>query len=148
MKVPAKIVELGRAVEIVTVDGDTWEFPKNGKFVLATTPAGKGKLFIVPTTSAKRSKSLNKKGRKLRERFTGKDASASGKVIRVTEKKLTFLGRCKTVVYESDKYGRTKKEYYHPFKNPPRIYTDSKTSPRTLVISGSKIRVTERGILG
>jgi len=145
--IPSILVELGRAVEIQTANGDIWEFPKSGRFVLTTNPEGKGKLFIFSATSNKPISKTSEKAEKLRRSFTGK-MDIKTRIVDVSEKKLIRFGVCKAVVYESDKYGRTLKEYIHDFKTAPVLNVDSIYEPRIVVISGSKIRVTERGITG
>jgi len=147
MVLPGILVELGRAVEFITVSGDTWEFPKNGHFVLASPTSGRGRLYIFSANFRRKTKKLNSRGQGLRSKFTGKPTDEN-KIVSVAEPKLYTLGRCKSVAYESDKYGRTLKLYEHKFGYPPIVRVDSKNTPRLVVISSGKIRITERGVLG
>jgi hypothetical protein len=58
------------------------------------------------------------------------------------------IGRALHIVYRSKKFGGKYKNYIHQFDNPPVVWADKTTNPKTLVIQGGKIRVTRNGIEG
>lgn len=143
MKIPAKIVELGKAIEI-KVDGEEWTFPRG--FSLATT--GKGKhLWIIYTVGAKRVKAPSGKEKWKREQFSGKFADVA-KIVRLSERKNKRWGKVDHIVYRSDKFGRKEHDYIHHFDSKPTAYVDNPYEPRFVFIKAPKLRVTARGILG
>lgn len=146
MAIPTVMIELGRPIEMALDNGDEYEFPKNGKFILACPKNGKGKLFIFMAWGQKTDR-RDKKAQLLYRRFNGKSPNGA-KTVDVTERKLIYLGRCVDITYESDKYGRTKKLYIHDFHKMPTVRVDSVKKPRFLVLSGDSIKITSRGILG
>lgn len=83
------------------------------------------------------------------EKFADRHASVWSK-ISIPNFKLKRFGKVISLSYYSNKWGR-KDRYIHTFKNQPlaRInYTSNGINPPIIMVSGSKIQITKRGIEG
>jgi len=144
IRLPRRVVSLGRCVEIQFTDGRVWS-TRRRRIDLCSTESGKTLwvLGVGKETEAKIPKS------RLYERFTGYYVSGV-KQARVREpNRLYSFGRVQAIVYASDKWGGKKMvEYIHHFRSHPTAYSDSALSPSFVKISGGKIRVSNAGIMG
>jgi len=83
------------------------------------------------------------------EKFADRHASDWSK-ISLPNFKLKKFGKVISISYYSNKWGR-KDRYIHKFKNQPlaRInYTSNGYNPPIIMVSGSKVKITKRGIEG
>lgn len=147
-KLPTQMVYLGRAVEL---DGDDWKWTwsKRDNYALCSNPAGT-QLFIIPKlkfgadTYPKQRKG---RGAKLSRLFKARGVESVARV-KPPATKFSKAGRAIHVVYESDKWDRRPTQYIHTFDTPPIVYASNPKKPKALIITGGKIRVTARGIVG
>lgn len=144
IRLPRRVVRLGRCVEIHFVDGPVWK-PKSRAVDLCCSESGKT-LWILRVSRERKIKSDFPS--KLYERFTGYYVSGV-KIAKVNDKsRLTPSGKVDAVVYESDKWDNKKREYIHKFRNKPTAYSDNIQKPSFVKISGGNIRVKAAGITG
>jgi len=66
----------------------------------------------------------------------------------VTEKNIYRIGRLKSITYESDKWTGKKTLYKHDFKKMPIVKSDDGNNPTAFEITGGKIVIGKRGIMG
>lgn len=156
LKLPPVLATLGRAVE-VKGQHVHFSFPAKDNVVLLAAPNGKT-LYCIQiekkaTTGAEfldiweKHKTEAEKGAALYEKWNDFEVQ-SGSVIKKPRGFLWQVDRCHMIVYESDKWSGKKHKYIHEFKHPPLMWVNKKTAPTVLVLSGGKIRTTERGITG
>lgn len=156
LKIPKVLVNLGRAIE-VKGEHIHFYFSKKDHVDLFSTPDGKT-LFCIKIRNKKFTKNqfeeIWKKyetkaneGVKLYEKWNDFE-SKSGTMIDSPRGFLFQIDRCKSIVYESDKWGNKKNKYIHEFKKPPLMWVNKKTAPSVLKLSGGAIRTTARGITG
>lgn len=144
MRIPAKLVELGDALELIMSDGTIWEFPRG--FSLCSTINGR-ELWIVYARGSKTTKKTSVAGESLRGLFTGWEADKN-RVLNVKSTTGVSLGKVHGVAYRSDKWDGKKRGYIHDFRRHPSATADSSSSPRLVRISGGNIRVKSVGITG
>lgn len=143
--IPSTLVELGRAVELECGEY-RWRWSKKDDFILCSSESGT-KLFIFarPKSVVERGTFDPDKAKSLYQTFNRRedDQYLAGRI--PTPRR--SIGRAKSVVYSSDKFGR-RYEYIHHFKSPPILWVDNAKTPRIVALTGGKIRVTQRGIEG
>lgn len=143
VRLPRKVVDLGRCVEIEWDDGTLW---KPGKPSAHLCCSESGRTLWVLTVSRENTR-VQPESRLYRE-FTGFYASGV-RTAKVREpRRLTYSRRVKSVVYESRKWTNKKTQYVHTFRARPRAYCDRIEDPSFIKISGGKIRVKSVGITG
>jgi hypothetical protein len=146
IRLPRRVVDLGRCVEIEFSDGRIWKTKKR-RIHLCSSESGRT-LWVLPVSKEKAT-SIPK--HRLYEDFTGYYVSGVRTAFGGNEKhptKLISLGRVKSIVYESSKWDGRKREYIHTFRSKPIARTDNPDKPLLVKISGGKIRVKARGIEG
>jgi hypothetical protein len=74
--------------------------------------------------------------------------SHTTKARRYKDGKLNATGKANHIIYQSDKWRDKNTRYIHKFKSRPSIYLDNPRRPKVIIIKGTKIRVTARGIEG
>jgi hypothetical protein len=143
VRLPRKVVDLGRCVEIEWDDGTLWS-PRKASIHLCCSESGRT-LWVLPVS---KESTRSKPESKLYRRFTGFYTSGV-RTARVREpSKLQYSKRVKAVVYESDKWTGKRTQYIHTFRSRPRAYCDRLADPSFIKISGGKIRVKSVGITG
>lgn len=155
---PTTGVLLGRAVELGFTNDKAFKWRSGA--LLITNAAG-DRLWIIIGTKLKRStKAINDYAK--RYSITESEVKKAGQrytkwsefepeqlsVARVSGRKLKIIGKAQYIVYESDKWEDKKHKYCHTFKVPPMVRADNKTNPGLIAISGGKLRVQPRGIIG
>jgi hypothetical protein len=144
MRLPAKLVELGEALELIMVDGTVWEFPKG--FLLCSTISGR-ELWVLYPTGARPTKKTSQAGENLRGTFTGW-AADKNRSLKLSNPRGVGLGKVKALAYRSDKWDGKSRGYIHNFRKYPTATANSNTAPRILRISGGNIHVRDVGITG
>lgn len=147
-RVPSMLADLADCVSIELEHKGEMRFAKsNGSFALCTTKSGT-ELWIVARKGSKRVQADDEKIENLYERFTGFEADPVGKLVLIPEVRLSRFDRAMAIVYRSDKFGRTKKDYIHSFNAYPTVSVDRPNKPRIVALRGGRIRVTAEGIKG
>ena len=144
IRLPRRVVNLGRCVEIHFDDGTIWK-PKSRKVDLCCSESGKT-LWVLPVSTEKKVR--YPRPCKLYERFHGYLVSGVKTANVEDEGRLSRSGQVEAVVYESDKWDNKKREYIHTFRHKPRAYADNIDNPSFVKISGGKFRVKPEGIVG
>jgi hypothetical protein len=143
VRLPRKVIDLGRCVEIEWEDGTSW-LPRKASIHLCCSESGRT-LWVLPVS---RENTRTKPESKLYKRFTGFYTSGV-RTARVREpSKLQYSKPVKAIVYESDKWSGKKTQYIHTFRSRPRAYCDRLSDPSFIKISGGKIRIRSVGITG
>ena len=146
IRLPRRVIDLGRCVEIQFSDGRVWNTKKR-RIHLCCSESGKT-LWVFPVSKEKKTKVPSNR---LYEDFTGYYVSgirtAFGGRER-TPKRLVDLGKVKAIIYESSKWDRKKREYIHKFRTHPIAKTDDSNNPLLIKISGGRFRVKPEGITG
>jgi len=143
VRLPRKVIDLGRCVEIEWDDGTSW-LPRKASIHLCCSESGRT-LWVLPVS---RENTRTKPESKLYKRFTGFYTSGV-RTARVREpSKLRYSKPVKAIVYESDKWSGKKTQYIHTFRSRPRAYCDRLSDPSFIKISGGKIRIRSVGITG
>jgi hypothetical protein len=146
IRLPRRVIDLGRCVEIHFSDGRTWSTGKR-RIHLCSSESGKT-LWVLPVSQEKKTRIPQSK---LYEDYTGYYVSGIRTAFGGREKlpkRLINLGKVKAVVYESSKWDGKKREYIHTFRKFPVAKTDNADKPLLLKISGGRIRVKPEGITG
>lgn len=146
IRLPRRVIDLGRCVEIHFVDGRIWNTKKR-RIHLCSSESGKT-LWVLPVSKEKASRVPHNR---LYEDFTGYYVSGIRTAFGGREKhptKLISIGRVKAVVYESGKWDGKRREYIHHFRRKPTARTDNTDNPLLIKISGGNIRVKPEGITG
>lgn len=143
VRLPRKVVDLGRCVEIEWEDGTLWS-PRKASIHLCCSESGRT-LWVLSVS--KESTRLTPKS-KLYRQFTGFYESGVRTAAVREPSTLTYSRRVAAVVYESDKKTGRKTHYIHTFRSRPRAYCDRLSDPSFIKISGGKIRVKSVGITG
>ena len=127
--IPAVLVVLGRAVELEGSDF-SWSWTKKDKMILSSNTRG-SRLYITPapTRDVKISKpdKAIKKAKQLYRTFSPKGHNYSAAVGKASES-LQKRGWVASIVYESDKFGKTEL-YVHDFETLPRAWANKITKP-------------------
>lgn len=143
VRIPRRVVSLGRCVELIFVDGTTW---KPRRYTTHLCSSESGKTLWILTVSKENTKVVPES--KLYQQFTGYVVSGA-RIANVREpSSLSRSRQVKSIVYESDKWDNKKREYIHTFRTKPRAYTDNIGNPSFVKISGGRIRVKPEGITG
>lgn len=151
--------ELGIALQLVIEDRDrviTFDFlrAKKDQVLLCSNGSGTA-LFLfyaqertIPTvqTLDKHQNALNKAS-KLYERWSDLELDTINSY-GVRDKKLINAGRVISITYRSDKWTGNNTDYIHTFKKPPIVKMDDLDEPEFIQISGGKLKVQPRGIVG
>lgn len=153
IKLPKVLIFLGYVNEIKG-ENVHYYFPEKSKVLLATDSGGK-RLFAIGKVKKKQIKEeIGEKyekqlstGVKIFQKWHDFDPSQVEK-ISVSPGFLFRVDRCSAIVYTSDKWEGKKNKYLHEFKTRPLMKANNKTKPSLLVLTGGKIRVTEKGITG
>jgi hypothetical protein len=154
MTIPAVLTELG-VVLSVTYETDneaiTFDFPKTGKMRMVMACDGKGKnLFCMrqrhPTSKAPKETAALRKAVNRYELWSGYIVDST-RALKVSEKRFKPVGRITQIVYRSDKWDGWH-DYVHAFENKTNLSMDNDDDPILMKISGSKLRITARGIEG
>lgn len=160
MTIPAILSELGYVLSVTYEIGDqsiTFSFPKRGKLrmILACDSAGKNIYCIRAKTAGskkpKNTKALSDAARRYRV-WSGYDPD-SYRSLKVTQRPLKKAGTITEIVYSSDKLAYSSDngkvhEYVHKFDHKTTLKADNQEDPALMHISGSRLRVTKRGIEG
>ena len=158
-KLPAVVTVLGDAVEIrARLNDGTDRLYRFGsgnrrRAFLCSNPSGR-RLYVlpvkpVPASRLKKRPITNeiKRAARMYEKWSDFEADR-GSLIDVPKKRLNKVGRVTHVVYRSDKWDGRANDYIHSFDAPPILWADRKAKPDVLALTGGKIRVTQRGIVG
>lgn len=146
IRLPRRVIDLGRIVELRFVDGRVWN-SKRRRIHLCCSESGKT-LWVLPV-SRERASSIPR--HRLYEDFTGYYVSGIRTAFGGRERhptRLINLGKVKSVVYESSKWDNRRREYIHTFRSKPIARTDNAENPLLIKISGGRIRVKPEGITG
>lgn len=156
IKIPNYTARLGLAVSLEVETKNeiiSFTFKKTGKnrFLLLTNGPGK-KLWAI---QAKKGKSVvrpsnfpaMKAAVKTYEKWAQFKAQNT-KPFLVTEKSIHRIGYLKSITYESDKWNGKKTLYKHDFKTMPIVKSDDDNNPTAFEITGGKIVIGKRGIMG
>jgi len=153
MLIPSQLVELAIAIEL---DSSTWEWTwtQKDKMRLYSDPTGK-KLILLSGSllchDLKWSKSEKTKGiakaKGLYARFQGFHSSST-KAYGIKDVKFKKVGTANFIIYDSDKWENVMNRYIHTFKGKPNVWVDNPKKPQAIILSGGKLRVTARGIVG
>lgn len=143
VRLPRRVIGLGRCVEIRFQDGRTW---KTGSRMVWLCSSESGKtLWVLPVSKEDHSRISNSA---LYKAFHGWEAHGV-RISKLREpKSLKSFGKVKAVVYASRKWGGKNHSYIHTFRTKPTAYSNSAASPTLIKISGGKIRVKPEGITG
>lgn len=141
VRLPRRIVMLGRCVEIQFVNGDIWK-PRKKRTDLCASESGKT-LWIVEVSRENKSQTPKSD---LYEAFHGYYVGGVKTAYVGEPSKLKRSQKVDAIVYESDKWDGRKREYIHKFKKKPYAYTDNLKKPSFVKISGVKIK--SEGITG
>lgn len=160
-RIPNTTVALGRALELVTVDGNevtTWD-EVDGWHMLTTPNAeeltpGRSRLFLVPGEfDQKRAANPDTAAGRTYAKWHDRDADFVGDLDDLPEGFDVPLGRALRVDYSSDKWNNPGKtvEYTHDFENaPPLVYAafkgDPIRKPVGFVLIGGDMAITPEGI--
>jgi len=160
-KIPRVVTILGEAIELkVSLDnGDEviylWPAKKSKKgnpCKVASNPAGRA-LYILPSTKSKSkvpgtSEIEVKKAGNLYEKFTDWEMNEPY-AISIPDGPFKRCGRAVHVVYRSDKWTGKNTDYIHTFKQPPIVHVSGGVrNPKMIALTGGRIRVQPRGIVG
>lgn len=166
VKIPPVVSILGKAIELKARlnNGDevlfAWPTRKNksGRPAYLTSNARGTALYILPIVHLKKSrrdtalqnvdeKALSKAGQ-LYENFTDLEMDVPI-VLAMPSNPLKRDGRALHIVYESDKWTRKDTDYIHTFKQEPILHLGgSVKNPKIIALTGGRIRVQPRGIIG
>lgn len=147
--VPGMLVDLADPISIDIEGGDELRFPLSGNFALGSNRAG-SELWIVSRKGAKKVRATDQKGEALYEAFTGFEHDEIAKLIQVSPKRMTKIGRATNIVYRSDKFsspGDTS-DYIHAFRTYPIVSVDNVKRPSIVALRGGRIKVRKEGITG
>ena len=161
-KIPRVVSILGKAIELKMYlnNGDEMIYlwpgrktKKSGAYYLASNPAGNA-LYILPATHSKKNidKSIHpsemKRAAKLYENFTDFEFDKPFALC-VPDKPFKRCGRATHIVYRSDKWSGKDQDYIHEFDNAPIVHASgSAKNPKMIALTGGRIRVQPRGIVG
>ena len=140
---PKTYVELGRAVELDTVDW-LWKWTKKDNFVIAASTSGK-RLFIFPKPKEETDQRAVKNALSLFKRFNHRntDQFFRGSINNLKRK----ASKAIHVIYNSDKFGPAE-NYIHTFESMPAVWVDRTNNPKIVALIGGNTRITTRGIEG
>lgn len=144
MRVPSRVVGLGRCVEVRFSDGRVWRTGRSPRAELCCSPSGKT-LWVLRVGQKEKN---NRVSSRVLKRFTGFEADGTRTASVRDSKRIIRLGKVKSIVYESDKWDRKLRKYIHTFRNYPSASTDKANDPTFVKISGGRIRVRSTGIHG
>ncbi len=156
--IPPVTVSLGRALELVTLEGDNvtrWD-EVAGWHLLTTADAfnrepGYASLFIVPGEFTGDLGDAPTAAARAYRRWHKRDFDMVG-ALEVPDSAGTKIGRALRLDYASDKWNRRGAiiEYTHDFTEdealPPIAYVRNREDPKAFVLSGGHMTITERGI--
>ena len=161
-KIPRVVTILGQAIELKVLlkDGDEifylWPGSKGKKGKnpchLASNPAGRA-LYILPSTKSKSvgrgiPETQVKKAGNLYEKFTDWEMNEPF-ALSIPNGPFRQYGRAIHVVYRSDKWTGKNTDYIHTFKHPPIVHVSGGIkNPKMIALTGGRIRVQPRGIVG
>jgi hypothetical protein len=164
--IPGTLARLALALEIDIdrgFDFKYWnfKFPKTGKRsrFLCCNAAG-DTIYILPTNTLK----WDDKYKKGKHRQIVKCANMFGtwqgepsknlSILRINQNAMRELGTCDHIIYHSDKWGE-QEDYIHNFDSKVRVYAvrpdwaiRDDQPPEIMMLKGSKLKVTARGIEG
>ena len=166
IKIPAVVSILGKAIELKARlnNGDevlyAWPTRKNksGRPAYLASNARGTALYIIPIIHLKKSrktaalknvdsKDIAKAG-KLYENFTDFEMDVPI-VLAMPKSPLKRGGRAVHIVYESDKWTGKDTDYIHTFKQEPIVHLGGGVkNPKIIALTGGRIRVQPRGIIG
>lgn len=161
-KMPGIMTILGNAIELKARlnNGDevffNWPARKNKTGqpgYLVSNPAGNA-LYIIPTkrSSSKVSRLSDpgqlKKAGALYEKFTDWEMD-DPIALSIPDGPFKNAGRAIHIVYRSDKWTGKNTDYIHTFKQPPIVHiSGGMKNPKLIALTGGRIRVQPRGIVG
>ena len=162
-KIPPLVVRLGRALELVTQEGDRQTFwDEVDGFQMWTDPnavdraPGYARLFLVagddPDGDGDDFADMDEALATYAE-WHRRDATNVTEVVDLPDRfGTTPIGRAIRLDYASDKWGREGREveYTHDFfergGSPPLVYVDNRETPRAFLLVGGSMTITARGI--
>lgn len=166
IKIPRVVSILGNAIELKARlnNGDdvlfSWPSRKNksGRPAYLASNARGTALYILPDIHLKRSlreaalKNVNPgdlaRAGKLYENFSDLEMD-DPIVLTIPENPLKRGGRAVHIVYKSDKWTGNNIDYIHTFKHEPIVHmSGSVKNPKVIALTGGRIRVQPRGIIG
>lgn len=140
IRLPRVVVSLGPCIEVHFSGGRVWR-PRNKRIHLCAGESGRT-LWVMGVSKEHKDK---QPASALFERFRAHAVRGYRNAkIRDRISKLVRLGRVDAVVYEWSK----REERIHRWRKKPQAWADSANNPTFVKISGGRIRVTSRGILG
>jgi hypothetical protein len=160
-KIPRVVTILGKAIELKAIlnNGDEvfymWTGRKSKKgnpCHLASNPAGRA-LYILPSTKSKAPDPGTlgievKKAGDLYEKFTDWEMGEPC-ALSIPSGPFKICGRAVHIVYRSDKWTGKNTDYIHTFKHPPIVHVSGGVkNPKMIALTGGRIRVQPRGIVG
>ena len=157
IKISPVLICLGNAVEIESDEKNHYRWRKT-QTKLYCNPNGHilvcwqhGKPKTTSEEKFKRAVSANKSqvslGVKTYEKWH-EFGACSGSLEGPPRGFLFLAGRAKSIVYASDKWVGKVRSYIHEFTHPPKIWVNKDQDPSLVVLTGGKIRITQRGIEG
>lgn len=166
VKIPPVVSILGKAIELKARlnNGDemvyAWPTRKNKSgrpAYLASNPRGTA-LYILPIVHLKKSRRVTAlknideralaKAGELYEDFTDLEMD-DPIVLALPKSPLKRDGRALHIVYESDKWTGKEVDYIHTFKQEPILHLGGGVkNPKIIALTGGRIRVQPRGIIG
>jgi hypothetical protein len=157
IKIPDVLIQLGRAVSVMCVNGAEIKWPARSKCLLYSAVSGRALYCLVSKPKPSSREDFEKavyvkmdkvqRGMQLYSKWSEFEPS-SGELTTSPKGFLTCLGRAKSIVYNSDKWVARARSYIHTFKNMPKCWVNKKTNPTLLVLTGGAIRVEKEGITG
>lgn len=158
LKIPGVLVFLGRAVEVkgehvhYYFDDNTRLLSEsNGKTLWCIRSGKEYENYAKIDPLVSKHRKLVEIGLNLRDDWNDLENSPDGSrasVIKIPSGFLFEADKCHTIVYDSDKFDGKERRYIHKFKNIPTMWVNKQTEPSVLKLSGGKIRITKRGIIG
>lgn len=146
---PAFLIDLAIPISIDLESGEQLKFPLSGKYSMAANRAGT-EIWILPKGGAKNVRATDDRGERLYEQFTGFEHDEVAKLVQVSPKSMTRIGRAINIVYRSDKFSKpgNNSDYVHPFEHYPTVSVDNVNRPSIVTLRGGRIKVKKEGITG
>lgn len=149
VQIPRLLVNLGKAKSLLLTDSSKIRW-KSAKFRLFATPSGKRLFVIKSEVISNVDLDLDDKavrgGVYLYANFKDFEPGRGSYIPSNGLENAKKIGRCGSIIYNSDKWTGRATSYIHEFKVPPIIWYDKKTE--SCALTGGNINVTAEGITG
>jgi hypothetical protein len=146
---PSLLIDLAIPISIDLESGEQLKFPLSGKYSMAANRSGT-EIWIMSKYGSKNVRATDERGEKLYEQFTGFEHDEVAKLVQVSPKSMTRIGRAMNIIYRSDKFSRPGKnsDYVHPFEHYPTVSVDNAKRPSIVALRGGRIKIKKEGITG